>query len=200
MYERAGFAEKLAVVSSGIFSAITDGRESLEISYEPNIELGPASSAGSSGLESVPARDAGSMPSIDELRELILSSLAARREKDRESGSTGAGPHKDDIKLISDGIDIRKYGSRGQQRTAALALKLAELSIIYEETGERAILLLDDVLSELDESRQKHLTASFEGHQIFITSAEFPGNILKEYPDSKVFMVEEGKVSVRESI
>jgi DNA replication and repair protein RecF len=123
---------------------------------------------------------------------LIIDALAARRDKDRESGTTGAGPHKDDIKLISDGIDIRKYGSRGQQRTAALALKLAELSIIYEETGEYAILLLDDVLSELDESRQKHLTASFEGHQIFITSAELPESILKEYPDSRVFVVDNG--------
>jgi DNA replication and repair protein RecF len=191
MLERAGFAQKLADISTGIFHTITDGKENLEVSYEPSVELSSSASA------SAPGAGAGA---AEAQRELILAALAARRDKDRESGSTGVGPHKDDIKLVSDGTDIRKYGSRGQQRTAALALKLAELSIIYEETGEHAILLLDDVLSELDEGRQKHLTDSFEGHQIFITSAELPGSILKKYPDSEVFVVEEGNVSARESI
>lgn len=120
-----------------------------------------------------------------QLQEAIADELKARRAKDREAGSTMKGPHKDDLKLASGGIDLRKYGSQGQQRTAALALKLAEVDIIKEETGEMPILLLDDVLSELDEDRQRDLLGSFEDCQIIITTAELSESLSQTFPAAR---------------
>jgi DNA replication and repair protein RecF len=82
-------------------------------------------------------------------------------------------------------VDLRKYGSQGQQRTAALALKLAEVDIIKDETGEMPILLLDDVLSELDEGRQRCLLGSFEDCQIIITTAELSDDLKKAFPTAR---------------
>jgi DNA replication and repair protein RecF len=224
MAERARFAERLAVISAGIQSRITDapGGESgaLEVSYEPSIAFAAAGDSvienradavterefpgareddggsvkeshadavttqGSSGARESAAPGAKERL-IAGLTERIAAELKRRRAKDREAGSTTAGPHKDDLKLVSDGVDLRKYGSQGQQRTAALALKLAEVDIITEETGEAPILLLDDVLSELDEDRQKHLPASFKDCQIVITTADPPGALLNAFPDAR---------------
>jgi DNA replication and repair protein RecF len=171
MTERAKFAERLAAISAGIQARITessaDRGDALEVSYEPSIAPGPALSDG-----------------VEAVKSAILEELRARRAKDREAGSTTAGPHKDDLKLVSGGVDLRKYGSQGQQRTAALALKLAEVDIIKEETGETPILLLDDVLSELDAERQKHLPESFENCQIIITTAEISENLKTAFPSA----------------
>jgi DNA replication and repair protein RecF len=180
MTERARFAERLAVISAGIQARVTApgadansdansaSDEVLEVSYEPGIYPGEALTEGAEALQSV-----------------ILESLRARRHKDREAGSTTAGPHKDDLKIVSGGVDLRKYGSQGQQRTAALALKLAEVDIIKEETGEMPILLLDDVLSELDAERQKRLPQSFEDCQIIITTAEISENLKAAFPGAR---------------
>ena len=81
-----------------------------------------------------------------------------------------SGPHRDDIRIMVNGVDVRSFGSQGQQRSAALSLKLAEIKLIFEETGEKPVLLLDDVLSELDRVRQRQLITSFGDIQIFITS------------------------------
>ncbi len=96
-------------------------------------------------------------------------------EMEYETGVENAslGPHRDDLKLIVDGIDIRKFGSQGQQRTTALSLKLAEIEGFRNETGENPVLLLDDVLSELDETRQKQLLKATEGIQTMLTCTEF---------------------------
>jgi DNA replication and repair protein RecF len=172
MAERARFAERLAAISAGIQARITastaDHSDALEVSYEPSISTGEALADGAEALN--PA---------------ILEALRARRATDREAGSTTAGPHKDDLKLVSGGVDLRKYGSQGQQRTAALALKLAEVDIIKEETGEMPILLLDDVLSELDAERQKHLPESFKDCQIIITTAELSEDLKAAFPGAR---------------
>jgi DNA replication and repair protein RecF len=155
MAERAMFAEKLGRISAAIHARVTSSdADPLEVSYEP----------------SIPAPDA------------IADALRERRGKDREAGSTTAGPHKDDLKLRIGDIDLRKFGSQGQQRTAALALKLAEVDIIREETGEMPILLLDDVLSELDEDRQHSLLGSFENCQILLTAAELSPGLEEAFP------------------
>jgi DNA replication and repair protein RecF len=143
----------------------------------------PAANSTSASPAAAPA--GASLPTAADIRERIAAELQKRRAKDREAGSTTAGPHKDDLKLVSGGVDLRKYGSQGQQRTAALALKLAEVDIIKEETGEMPILLLDDVLSELDEDRQKHLPNSFEDCQIIITTADPPGVLTEAYPEAR---------------
>ena len=91
--------------------------------------------------------------------------------------------------VIVNGIDIRKFGSQGQQRTSALSIKLAELSLIKEETGESAILLLDDVMSELDETRQKFLIKSLSEIQLFITTTDISGKVARALPEGKVFKI-----------
>ena len=109
--------------------------------------------------------------------------------------STESGPHRDDFAIYSSGLDLRVYGSQGQQRTAALSLRLAERELIKKETGEDAILLLDDVMSELDTSRQERLLDSFGENQIFITVAgSFREEALK-LRAVKVMRIENGKLT-----
>ena len=86
----------------------------------------------------------------------FLYSLKKAREKDLHFLSTSVGPHRDDLCFINEGVDIRKYGSQGQQRTCALSLKLAEIELVKEITNDTPVLLLDDVLSELDRNRQNY--------------------------------------------
>ena len=92
-------------------------------------------------------------------------------------------------------MDVRNFGSQGQQRTSALSLKLAEIILIEEETGEKPVLLLDDVLSELDRTRQRQLITSFGDIQIFITATELSDEILSHLNDYAVFKVKSGLVS-----
>ncbi|MDR0596781.1 MAG: DNA replication/repair protein RecF [Clostridiales Family XIII bacterium] len=195
MAERAGFAARLAEISAGIQERITASSEAQPaVGIADNHEAQPAGepSATGAGLE-VSYEPSMAMPDgvmdggdpIPQLRQIISEELKARRRKDREAGSTTRGPHKDDLKLVSGGVDLRKYGSQGQQRTAALALKLAEVDIIKDETGEMPILLLDDVLSELDEGRQRCLLGSFEDCQIIITTAELSDDLKKAFPTAR---------------
>ena len=90
--------------------------------------------------------------------------LLQAREGDVKRGSTSQGPHRDDFTLLVNGYDLRLYGSQGQHRTAALALKLAELDVMRESTGEQPILILDDVLSELDAHRARGAHQGRGGH------------------------------------
>ena len=108
--------------------------------------------------------------------------------------STSVGPHKDDLKICVDGVDIRHFGSQGQQRTAALSLKLAEIRLIREEAKVSPILLLDDVMSELDEERQNFLIHSLEGVQLFITTTELGEEVKRQLPEGYTFFVENGTV------
>ena len=89
-------------------------------------------------------------------------------------GTTLVGPHRDDIKFIVNENDVAVFGSQGQQRTTALAVKLAEIDLMQEETGEYPVLLLDDVLSELDANRQTHL----------LLAIEWCGTTIDSYPES----------------
>jgi DNA replication and repair protein RecF len=100
------------------------------------------------------------------------------------------------MKIAADGIDLRKFGSQGQQRTAALSLKLSEIKLIGEETGEKPILLLDDVLSELDNDRQTYLINSLGGNQLFITTTDISGKVAKSLPEGKVFKINSGNIEI----
>lgn len=111
---------------------------------------------------------------ITEIKQKLLDGLNANLEKDVSLGYTTVGPHRDDIKLIVNDIDIRHFGSQGQQRTCALSLKLSELEIFKNYLGEYPVLLLDDVLSELDEERKKRLLNKVQDVQTIITCTQFP--------------------------
>ena len=104
------------------------------------------------------------------------------------------GPHRDDLRFKVGGIDIRKFGSQGQQRTAALSLKLSEIRLIEQVTGEKPILLLDDVLSELDAGRQSWLLESIQDIQTLISCTGLDDFVNSRISLDKVFRVKEGIV------
>lgn len=121
--------------------------------------------------------------------------LAKKRELDILRGTTSRGPHRDDLALTVNGIDLRTYGSQGQQRTGVLALKLAELEFLRSETGEYPVLLLDDVMSELDADRRQRLLAFIcrEHIQTLITATD--GAYFPADGPGVFYQVQAGKVS-----
>ena len=117
-------------------------------------------------------------------------------EKDLRFMTTNVGPHRDDLSFFNGDVDLRKYGSQGQQRTCALSLKLAEIELVRQLIHDQPVLLLDDVLSELDRSRQNYLLDSIQDTQTIITCTG-----LEEFIDGKltldrVFRVVDGTISV----
>jgi len=112
-----------------------------------------------------------------------------------EQGTTVIGPHRDDLQFFINERNVQTYGSQGQQRTTALSVKLAEIELMQVMTGEYPVLLLDDVLSELDDDRQTHLLKAIEDKvQTFITTTSLNGVKLDLLKAPQVFHVEEGSV------
>ncbi len=177
--QRKVFIDKLDNISNKIHSGITENREKLRLKYEPNIDF---------------------LDDKEKQKDLFLNLLFEKRNKDIENKTTSIGPHRDDIAFFVNDIDMRNYGSQGQQRTCALSLKLAELSLIKEETGEEAILLLDDVMSELDTNRQEFLIKTLDENQLFITATEIDEkvikNIEKKGKKTTIYSVDNGNVEI----
>jgi DNA replication and repair protein RecF len=124
-------------------------------------------------VRSIGARDRAEVDTEDTVAAPFHEALRAFRGKELAQKATLVGPHRDELRFLSNGIDVGTYSSRGQQRTVALALKLAQARFILDETGEHPILLLDDVLSELDAQRRAHLLSSIrEYHQVLMTATE----------------------------
>lgn len=130
----------------------------------------------------------------NDLKLLLLKKYEENIDKDIKLGFTTIGPHRDDIKIESNGIDLRSFGSQGQQRTASLSLKLAELEVFKDNIGEYPVLLLDDVLSELDKDRQQKLLEITKPIQTILTCTDFDFNI----PHTK-FTIEGGKLKAKET-
>jgi DNA replication and repair protein RecF len=150
----------LSALAEEAHRSLSGGEEELALVYQPQLSR-------SWDGERVAAA------SIDELAAALLDALAAGRQRDVAAGVSLAGPHRDDLLFLLNGVPAAAYGSRGQQRTAALALRLAEGRFLLDRSGEYPILLLDDVLSELDESRRKGiLAATSEFEQVLITSVD----------------------------
>lgn len=149
--QRLKFTSSLRVYALECHTYLTSDRERLSIEYERETKS----------------------ESYDEMVTEYVKLFDTSSEKDIELRYTSSGPHRDDIKFSINGVDVRKYGSQGQQRTTALALKLAEVKIMELSIGEKPILLLDDVLSELDETRINRLLVAIEGTQTFITCTEY---------------------------
>lgn len=174
--EREKFVERIKIISKEIHKTITEGKENLDISYETTIPKEKE------------------FPNKEERKRIFSEKLKKEYSKDIARGFTGEGPHKDDLKIEINNIDIRQFGSQGQQRTAALSMKLAEINLIKEETGKKAILLLDDVLSELDEGRQRFLIEAMKDVQVFITATEIEKEMLEIIPKGLIFQVKGGNV------
>lgn len=143
---RQNFIEKLNPYANMVHEYITSKKESINLEY--------------SGIE-------------EEIEEQILAVLENNFEKDSHLGYTSYGVHRDDIKVTVNGIDVRTFGSQGQQRTCALSMKLAELEIIKQDTKAVPVLLLDDVLSELDDKRKLKLLKFCSKAQTLLTCTEF---------------------------
>ena len=163
---RDAFLKKLSPVVSEKHRGLTDGREELVMRYEPDVKSG------------------------DLAKEILMSG-----EREERIGTAIVGPHRDDVCFMVNGIDLRHFGSQGQQRTGALSLKLAEISLVEKTTGEVPVLLLDDVLSELDRKRQDMLLSSLTGIQVFLTSTGIDDLIERRFRMDRIFFVENGKVT-----
>jgi DNA replication and repair protein RecF len=149
---RVDFLNKLSLISQDIHKKLTGNNEELILQY----------------LSSFNIIDMGKLEIQNRFKEILEKNI----DKDVEKGTTEYGPHRDDIEIIIDGLSCRIFGSQGQQRTAALSLKLAEVELINMETGEYPVLLLDDVLSELDYNRRRYLVSTFKDIQTIITSTD----------------------------
>ncbi len=141
-------------LAAPIHHDLTRGRETLHLEYLPSFDpLPPAAQLGLP-LQATPDRTVISRQAI---RDGLLHAFEEQRPEDLARGSTSVGPHRDDFRFTSNGIDLRAYGSRGQNRTAMLALKLAEVEWLHQRTSEWPVLLLDEVLAELDGERRQDL-------------------------------------------
>lgn len=127
--------------------------------------------------------------------DVFLQELNNNISRDKKSKMTGCGPHRDDISFLIGDVDIRKYGSQGQQRTTALSLKLAEIELVRQSVGDSPILLLDDVLSELDSNRQNYLLNSINDVQTIITCTGLDEFINNRFNINRIFKVTDGHVS-----
>ena len=132
---------------------------------------------------------------LDDIENNFYELLVKNRKKDIEKGITSIGPHRDDFLVYINGIEIKSYGSQGQQRTAVLSMKFSSLRIIKDVTSEYPVLLLDDVLSELDFSRKKYILSSIKDIQTIITCTGISD--INEYLDSdyKIYKVKDGEIS-----
>lgn len=133
--------------------------------------------------------------SVDEMAAYLEQKLLDARKREIDRGLTLVGPHRDDLQFFVNGYDVQVYGSQGQQRTTALSLKLAEIELIKQETKEAPILLLDDVLSELDDMRQSHLLNTIQGEvQTFVTTTSVDGIHHETIQNAKMFHVKQGTI------
>lgn len=155
-----------------IYSEISNGREKMKISYVNSLK-----EIGKNNVE---------------WSEILYKNLSENHEKDIIRQATSFGPHKDDLEIFLDDMNVRNYGSQGQQRSCALSLKIGEATILKNVSGEQPIALMDDVMSELDENRQKYLMKFFDGWQVFITCCD-PSHRSKINSD-KVFEICDGRI------
>lgn len=164
-----------------IHHELTGGQEKLTLAYKTTVEA---------------ARPDGDRMGEKELAARFLRRLELLRREEMERGQTIIGPHRDDLRAVANGVDLIDYGSRGQQRAAALALKLAEAELIAQASGEVPLLLLDDILSELDEVRRHYLLASLErAEQIFITTTELGAFLERSLEGAQLYHIREGSVT-----
>lgn len=162
---REEFIHSLGEMIYGIHQKLSGGREKLQISYEKNV-----------GAEE------------------LYDAISQNRDRDIRMKTTSVGPHRDDLLFAADGIDIRKFGSQGQQRTAALSLKLAEIELVKQLIHDTPVLLLDDVLSELDHNRQNYLLNSIHDIQTMITCTGLDEFVNHRFSINRIFRVVEGAV------
>lgn len=177
--KRLAALEELLVIASGIYASIAGGSESMLINYA-------LKTSNDFILQQ-------SDKSESKWQEFYLKELYERQALDIVRGNTSIGPHRDDLFFYVSGKLLKAFGSQGQQRSAALALKLAQLEYVKNNTGEYPVLLLDDVMSELDSERRTHLLKFIDGRvQTFITVND--KHLIPDLNNNAYFYIENGKV------
>lgn len=149
IYQRLKYIEALMPYVNGIFEGLSSSREKIELIYSTEYTT-----------------------DINEIEKTLLKAFETSYHADILNHTTSAGPHRDDIDILINGKSARVYGSQGQQRSCVLALKLAEAALLEKMTGIKPVALLDDVMSELDETRQDYILNHIEGLQTFITCCD----------------------------
>lgn len=174
--KRFEFMDMLQAWAEPIHEGISRGLEKLVIKYRPVTGLIPTMTN-------------------EEMSQHITEKLQEAKQREIDRGVTLVGPHRDDLQFFVNDYDVQTYGSQGQQRTTALSLKLAEIELIKQETKEAPILLLDDVLSELDDYRQTHLLNTIQNHvQTFVTTTNVEGIEHETIKNAKMFYVSHGTI------
>lgn len=168
---RKDFVEELNGIVYEIHKNISGNKEELVLKYEPDV-----------------------------LEENLEQELARCREKDLKFGQTSVGPHRDDLCFMIQEIDVRKFGSQGQQRSCALSLKLSEIELVKKSIRETPVLILDDVLSELDSNRQNFLLNSIHDIQTVITCTGLDEFVRNRFEINKIFKVVNGTVEAKNSL
>ncbi len=177
--KRLAALKELLVIASGIYASIAGGSENMLINYA-------LKTSNDFILQQ-------SDKSENEWQEFYLKELHERQALDILRGNTSIGPHRDDLFFYVSGKLLKAFGSQGQQRSAALALKLAQLEYVKNNTGEYPVLLLDDVMSELDSERRTHLLKFIDGRvQTFITVND--KHLIPDLNNNAYFYIENGKV------
>jgi len=177
--ERVSFVKELAGYAKDIHRRISTGKEHLSLQYCCSVGTPP-------GADVPPARQ-------------YEEALKSATEEDLIKRSTSVGPHRDDIMIVTNGYDIRTYGSQGQQRTAAMAIRIAQVHVLEHITGETPALLLDDVTSEIDASRQEMLMDELTGRCQTIITCTDPSRLrLSRGVKKLVYEVGGGRVLLRE--
>ncbi|MCI1633718.1 DNA replication/repair protein RecF [Liquorilactobacillus nagelii] len=176
---RLGFLTKLGKFAAKLQLQITNQQESLKLRYDSTINL-----------------EDQKMIKTDWIYKKLKEQYRQQQKKEIFQGTTLSGPHRDDLAFLINEKNVQLYGSQGQQRTAALSVKLAEVDLMHQETGEYPILLLDDVLSELDGARQTSLIKSIQNRvQTFLTTPSLNDVARQLIKDPKVFIINQGKIS-----
>jgi DNA replication and repair protein RecF len=175
--ERLRAMTDLNAIGGPLFCDITGGTQALEIHYQPSFDLGQATTA-------------------DDLAQQFVGSLQRLRRDELQRGQTLIGPHRDDLLFTAGTINLGIYGSRGQQRSVALALKLAEARLMQNRTSETPVLLLDDVLSELDMQRRTHLLRAISQprQQIVLTATDLGSFDAEFLQQITCLRVEDGRI------
>lgn len=163
--KREEFVRMLENIASEIHTELTGEKERLTLVYEPNVTV-----------------------------EEFADKVARSRDADRKIKSTTVGPHRDDVCIKVNDMDLRLYGSQGQQRTTAISLKLSEIRIIEERIRNKPVLLLDDVLSELDRDRQNYLLGNIRDIQTLITCTGLDEFVQNRFEADRTFRVVNGEI------
>lgn len=173
---RGDYVRKLSGLARRIYGGLSSGTEEFSVRYASSVfeDIG----------EVLRYEDRH----IDRYREALGQNL----EQDMKYGFTSVGVHRDDLELLIDGLPVRTYGSRGQVRSSVLALKLGEAQLLRRVTGENPVMLLDDVMSELDNRRQDYILNQVKNQQVFITCCDIFNTVSLQ--EGKIFHVERGAV------